>query len=206
MYLSDDEKEIISQEIEEIEKNTAVELIAVISEQSARYKYESLIVNICMVSFITLFFSIFSSISLLTLFEIQILSFIIIFVLFNKFDNLVFYFIPKTYRYTLAKNYAHKQFDTLIRDKTSNKMSIMFFVSLNEKYVEIITDKNISLKIEDTYWSGIVERFINDIQDGQISNGYLKAIQSCSEILILNFPPFENNINEFSNEVIEIRS
>ena len=205
MYLSQEEKELISQEIEEIEKKTSVELVSVISEKSAKYKYESLIVNICIVSVITLVFSLFSSISLLTMFEIQIFTFLTIFIIFDKFENLVFYFIPKIYKYKLAKEHAHKQFETIILDKTTSKKTIMFFVSLNERYVEIITDENISLKLDNTYWEDIVDTFIVDVQDGQVANGYLKAMQACSEVLILNFPILENDINEFSNDVIEIR-
>ena len=99
MYLSQEEKELISQEIEEIEKKTSVELVSVISQKSSKYKFESLIVNICIVSFISLCLSLFSNITLLSMFEIQILTFIIIYLIFNKFEKSVFYFIPKIYRY-----------------------------------------------------------------------------------------------------------
>ncbi len=80
----------------------------------------------------------------------------------------------------------------------------MFFVSFDEKYVEIITDKNISEIIPNTHWKFIIDEFINDIKEEQLFEGYLKAIQACSSILIKEFPIQENDKNELPNEVIEL--
>ncbi len=38
-----------------------------------------------------------------------------------------------------------------------------------------------------------------------MSQGYIKAIDSCSDILIRNFPIQDDDKNELSNEVREIR-
>jgi putative membrane protein len=81
----------------------------------------------------------------------------------------------------------------------------MFFVSYDEKYVEIIADKEISKKIDDEYWQVIVKEFIKDVKNNNLSNGYVKAIKSCSEILVKNFPIQTDDENELSNEVIELK-
>lgn len=80
----------------------------------------------------------------------------------------------------------------------------MFFVSIDERYVEIITDSAIKQKIDDSYWQNIVDEFIKDVKNQKLALGYLKAIKSCNDILIRNFPIQKDDKNELSNEVLEL--
>lgn len=51
----------------------------------------------------------------------------------------------------------------------------------------------------------VVDEFIKDVKKKELSNGYLKAIDSCSGILIKEFPIQKNDKNELPNDVIELR-
>ncbi len=122
--------------------------------------------------------------------------------------SLKLYFLKsyqKKYKYEKASEYANKQFLNLGLQTTKTKQAIMFFVSIDEKYVEIITDSAIKEKIDDKYWQEIVNIFIEDVKKNQLADGYLKAIKSCNEILIKNFPIKDDDENELSNEVIELK-
>ena len=131
------------------------------------------------------------------------LEFFTFYLFFEKFKNLFLKIIPKSYKYQIASENAHKQFYNLQFDKT--KYAIMFFVSFDEKYVEIITDKEILKEIPNNHWQLIVDEFINDIKENSLFNGYLKAIKACNLILIEKFPVNKNDENELSNEVIELK-
>ena len=114
------------------------------------------------------------------------------------------FILPKKYKHEIASKYANTNFATLGLNNTQTKQTIMFFVSVEEKYVEIITDSNIKTKIPNVQWQDIVNVFIDDVKKDNIFKGYLKAISSCSEVLIEQFPIQNDDINELSDELIEL--
>ena len=203
MLLDDKNKELISKEIENLEKSSCVELIAVVIKRSSNYKLAASMLAIFLVFFTSCILILFEDISTLELIQIQVLEFFAFYLFFERFKNLFLKIIPKNYKYQIASENAHRQFYNLQFDKT--KYAIMFFVSFDEKYVEIITDKEISKEIPNNHWQFIVDEFINDIKEDELSNGYLKAIKACNSILIEKFPIKENDKNELSNEVIELK-
>ena len=125
--------------------------------------------------------------------------------LFENYKKLVLKILPQNYKHQKASLYAKEQFNNLGLNRTKTKQAIMFFVSLDEKYVEIITDKEISKKIPDEFWQQLVQEFIDDVKKEDFLNGYLKALKTSKAILIQHFPIQENDKNELSNEVIELK-
>lgn len=203
MYLTHDEKNLIEEEIKKVEEKSSAELVAVITDFSSSYKSLILIFSLCFTllsSFIILAFEV----DTILFFEIQLLTFGFFFLLFTNFKKLFLYLLPKSYKYKKASKRANEEFINQGLYDTQTKHAIMFFVSIEEKYVEIITDKNIKEKLEDTYWQEIVDAFIDDVKNKDFAKGYTKAIKSCSEILIEKFPIQDDDINELSNEVVEL--
>lgn len=205
MYLNENEKNEISKEIENLEKQSSAELVAVITKQSSSYKFETILVSILFTLFISILILLIDTISPIKMFQWQIMSFIFAYFILYKFETILFRILSKKYKYEKASEYANKQFLNLGLQTTKTKQAIMFFVSIDEKYVEIITDSAIKEKIDNKYWQEIVNIFIEDVKKNQLANGYLKAIKSCNEILIKNFPIKDNDENELSNEVIELK-
>lgn len=206
MILNDNEKELISKEIETLEKSSCVELVAVITQRSGDYKLASSLYSIFLVFCSSIYFALFTDKSTFELIQIQLLIFIGFYLFFEYFKDFFLSVLPKSYKYQVASTNANKQFYNLKLDKTKTKHAIMFFVSLDEKYVEIICDENISKEIPDIHWQFIIDEFISDIKTNQISKGYVRAINACSMILIEKFPIQQNDENELPNEVIEIES
>ena len=205
MYLNEKEKEQISKKIENLEKLSSAELVAVITKRSGDYRYINSLINIFILFIISFFLIFFFDFSPMQLLEIQLLSFLGLFLFFEKFDNLILNLLPKSYKREKASLNAHEQFSNLGLNRTKTNQAIMFFVSFDEKYVEIITDTTICEKIKDDYWQKIVDEFIKDVKNNNLSNGYLKAMDSCSEILIKEFPITKDDENELPNSVIELR-
>lgn len=204
MYLNDNEKQNISKEIENLELQSSAELVAVVTKRSASYKYISSLITISFLALLSMILVFFTQISSLFLLEIQLFIFITLYLLLEKFDNIIMMILPKSYKYNIAKEYANKQFLNLGLNRTKTNQALMFFVSLDEKYVEIIADDTISSKIPNEYFQEIVDAFILDVKNNQLSNGYLKAIQTCSHKLIQEFPIQANDKNELANDVIEL--
>lgn len=204
MYLNENEKQQISKEIENLEKLSSAELVAVITKQSSSYKFETILVSIIIVSLFSIISLITTKTTALGLFQLQFIVFFSSYFVFTKFSSFLLRVLPKAYKYNKSSIYANKQFSNLGLQTTKTKQAIMFFVSIDEKFVEIITDAKIKEKIKDTYWQTIVDKFIIDVKNNQLKEGYLEAIKSCNKILIENFPIQENDENELSNEVIEL--
>ncbi len=205
MYLNDNEKNQISKEIEDLEKQSSAELVAVITKKSSSYKFETILISIIFTLFISIVILLISDISSTKMFQWQIISFMFLYFILYKFETILFKVLPKKYKYTKASEYANKQFLNLGLQTTKTKQAIIFFVSIDEKYVEIITDSTIKKRIDNSYWQSIVDEFIKDVKNKQLAKGYLKAIKSCNEILIKNFPIKDNDENELSNDVIELK-
>ena len=205
MYLNENQKEQISKEIENLEKLSSAELVAVIAKRSSNYKYVSLIISIFLVfstSFILFFIK---EISTLELLQYQLLIFMGTTLIFEKFDNLILKILPQSYKHQKASLYAKEQFNNLRLNKTKSKQVLMFFVSLDEKYVHILADNKISKKIPDEFWQQLVYEFTQDVKKENFLNGYLKAINTSKSILIKHFPIQKNDENELSNEIIELQ-
>ncbi|RXJ97919.1 hypothetical protein CRU98_11490 [Arcobacter sp. CECT 8986] len=203
MYLSENEKNQISKEIENLEKRSSVELVAVIAKSSSSYKYEGLLVSLGITTLISII-SIFLDMNSKLFFQLQILVFTLSYLLIYKFNNIPLLFMSKKYKQLKASQKAKKEFNYLGIKNTKTRQGIMFYVSIEEKYVEIITDEEIQKKIPNKYWQDIIDEFIIDIKNNEFSKGYLKAIKSCSNRLVADFPIQKNDINELSNEVIEL--
>ena len=205
MILSNKEKELISKEIENLEKFSSMELVAVVTKRSGNYKLASAMFAVFSLFFISFLLLLVSFKTAFELIQIQLLVFIGIYVFSERFKSYFLKILPKNYKYQVASRNAHNQFFNLQLHKTKSKQVIMFFVSFDEKYVEIITDKEILKEIPNNHWQLIVDEFINDIKENSLFNGYLKAIKACNLILIEKFPVNKNDENELSNEVIELK-
>lgn len=205
MMLKDNEKEQISKEIENLERFSSAELVAVITQKSSSYKYASLMICIFLTFLFSFILYFVKEVSTLELLQYQLLIFIGINLFFIKFDNLTLKLLPLSYKHQKASLKANKQFYNLGLNKTKTKQAIMFFVSLDEKYVEIITDTEISKKIPNEFWEQLVYEFTLDIKKDDFFSGYIKAIKTSKAILIQHFPIQDDDENELSNEVIELK-
>ena len=186
MILNKKQKELISKELKNLNNLSSIKFATVFTKTSGNYKLASAIFAITSVFLISFLLILFSYKSTVELIQIQILIFIGMYLFLQKFRNLFMKFLPKSYKYQVASRNANNQFYNLKQDKT--KQTIMFFVSFDEKYVEIIVDDEISKIIPNSHWQSIIDEFIVNIKDNQLINGYVKAIIACSSILIEKFP------------------
>lgn len=205
MILNETQKEKISSLIAQIETKSSAELVAVVAKKSGSYKF--------LWAFVAFFVMFVLSFFVLSFFQIttnflflwgQLFVFCTTYLFFYMYEDFFIQFLPKRYRHQKAWDNAYKNFHNLGLNKTKTKAAIMFYVSLDEKYVAIITDSAIKAKLDDRYWEEIVAFFIKDVKEDKLADGYIRAIGSCGKILIEKFPIKKDDINELSNEVIEL--
>jgi putative membrane protein len=91
--------------------------------------------------------------------------------------------VPKRVKQASARNLAHREFAAHVMADGTHRMRILLFVSIGERYVEIIADHATHAIAPEGTWNRIVDDFVAAMKSGRIGNGIVAAIESCGAIL-----------------------
>jgi putative membrane protein len=203
-FLTADEKNRIRQAIEDVERQTAGELVTVIAWQSDDYLY---IPTLWAALFALAVPGVIGYLPFDTLIAHSYLAqfsvFIVLAMLF-QWPPLKMRLIPRSIKIQRARRLAHVQFLAQDLHHTTQRMGILLFVSMAERYVEIIADKGINDAVEAGTWDRIVNQFVGNVKQGQVAGGFISAIQQCGEVLIAHFPVAANDKNELPDHLIQL--
>ena len=92
-----------------------------------------------------------------------------------------------------AKNWecwelAHRSFAARILAQTERKPGIVLFVSFGERYVEVVTDRDVDLRVPQATWDAIIQEFLARAKHGRMAEALLAAIESCTKVLEQHYP------------------
>jgi len=82
---------------------------------------------------------------------------------------------------------------------TRDRNGILIFVSLFERRVQILADMGIHQKVPVGTWDAVVQHLTLDIQNHRIQEGFVKAIETCGEVLSQYFPKKFDDRNELKD-------
>lgn len=204
--MNDALKEQISEAITEAERHSSCEFVSVITQKSGDYRiyaFFAATLGALLIPHVIHMFS--AAIALEVILRLQIVLFIVLMVL-TQLSFATRNLVPSAIKRRQASLVAAEAFRKFALDRTRKRRAILFFVSLDEQYATILTDSGIDAKIPIQAWEEIVEEFRGHLRTNSVGEGYLHAIQRCSEILKREFPPEEGDVNEISNELIVDRS
>jgi putative membrane protein len=89
---------------------------------------------------------------------------------------------PTRVKHTQARQLAHREFAAhVVAGPDRNR--ILLFVSIGERYVEIIADHKIHETVPTGTWDKIVGDFVTTVKSGRIADGLLDAIEACRAFL-----------------------
>lgn len=204
-FLTDNEKQIIRNKIAEVEKGTQGEIITVLANTSDNYLYiPTLWAALLALSIPGINFLFNEPLHSVLLYQVQVLIFILASFLF-QLQKIKMHLIPQRIKHYRASLVAHEQFIAHGLHRTKNRTGILIYVSVGERYVEIIADEGINSKIESHFWQEIIDEFTNSIKRKQVCNGFVYAIEHCRVPLWEHFPADSGkNPNELPNHLIEI--
>jgi len=199
---SDVEKQKIAAAILEAEKITSGRIVTVIAEQSGDYMAPSLSLSIAVSFAVPLLLWFFSPIkSFIELWLCQAAVFMLLESLLH-FSGLELLLVPNAVKKKAASRHAYEQFYKLGLHTMKNRAAILLFVSLKERYAEIITDIGISQNVEPETWRRIINKFITDIKTATTAEGFVNAIGECATVLSPHFP-YDAEQAEYSAAIIE---
>jgi putative membrane protein len=110
--------------------------------------------------------------------------------------------VPKSVKRNRAHALAVAQFLAHGLHITEARTGVLIFVSLFERYAEIIADAGIAAKVEQEEWDRSMAGLLADIGQGRLTEGLAGAIGRAGSVLARHFPPRPRDRNELPNDLI----
>jgi len=134
---------------------------------------------------------------------LQLLTFLFILWLATR-DAIRYRLVPRQTRRARCHQEALKQFLAHGLQHTERRTGVLIFLSVAERYAEVIADAGIDQKVTQDVWEGCVTSLTAEAARGRIAEGFAAAIAQCAEVLARHFPPGAINRDELPNGVVEL--
>lgn len=203
--LTKEQKDKITKAVAEAEKKTTGEFVSVIANRSDPYHLiPALWAALLALSLPALLEVTTRWLTMKEIYLAQIAAFAVLNLIF-LIPPIKIRLIPRHIKKERAHKKAMEQFLLQGLSGTKERSGILLFVSLAEKYVEIIADRGINEKVAPGEWQKTIDQFVANVKKGHITEGFIQAIQSCTRILTLHFPGQKDDVNELSDMIVEIK-
>ncbi len=202
-FLNEADRMKIERAVEDAETKTTGEFVAVIAGESDDYFYIPTLIAAAVVFVL-------SGLALLIwpggiaidhFYAGQVAAFIALSLAF-RWRPLKMRLIPRSVQGQRARRHAHQRFLDLGLSSTRNRTGVMLFVSLAERYVEIIVDRGIQQHVDNAVWRTIVDEFTSEVRAGRIADGVVKAVEACTAVMAEHHPWHPGDENELPNRLI----
>jgi len=112
--------------------------------------------------------------------------------------------VPLRQRYRHAHDNAMKQFLARNIHMTAARTGVLLFVSLAERYAEVVADAGINAKVRQETWDSVVATLTAQARKGRVADGFTEAIGTVGKLLAEHFPVTAEDVNELDDHVVEI--
>ena len=96
--------------------------------------------------------------------------------------------VPAEAKRRHARELAHREFAVRVVAPGTHRDGVMFFVSIAERYVEILADRDTHALAPPGTWNKIVDEFLATVKAGHVADGVLHAVEACGAILEEHHP------------------
>jgi putative membrane protein len=96
--------------------------------------------------------------------------------------------VPRHIKHHHAHDLAHREFAAHILAPSERKPGIVFFVSLGERYVEIIANRDVHQLVAQPAWDAIIAEFTDAARQGRVADGLVAAVDRCAKLLETHYP------------------
>jgi putative membrane protein len=202
---SADDRARITAAIHAAEKSTSGEFVAVVARASDHYVFLPLLWS----ALVALLFPgacllAGASMRWVHIYQLQLLIFIVLAVLLLSVPGLHLRLVPTRVKHARASRLAKAQFYCQGVQLTSRHSGVLFFVSLAERYVEIVADQGIHERLGEEHWKRIIDSFVAEVRSGRVVDGFVDAIGACGAAMAKHYPPDPSDVSELSDGLIEI--
>ena len=192
----------IADAIAEAERSTSGEIVAVIAPSSGSHVYAAFIWPALIALVVPLPFIYWPLWPIQTIYEIQLAAFAALTLLLLLVRPLRFAVVPRSLKRQVAHRRALEQFLVQNLHTTPGRTGVLIFVSVDERYAEIIADPDIARYVGNDTWRAIVDDLTARIGAGDPITGFLNAIRAIAKPLATHFPPGNHPRDSLPNHLI----
>lgn len=207
--LTSQEHTDIAAAIRRAEQSTSGEIYCVLARSSSSYFFPAaLIVTLSMLAASVVVAILIEAwwyhLSLPMFAGAQILAFIAALVVLAALPGLRTRLVPRRWHFDEAHENAVKQFLARNVHRTAERTGVLIFVSLAERYAEIVADSGINDRVDQRDWDAIVTALIASARRDRLAEGFVEAIDSVGKLLAEHFPVKPGDLNELDDHLVEI--
>lgn len=119
------------------------------------------------------------SMSLRESFAIEAVVFVVLSLLFDWWPVRL-RLVPRHIRHARASALAHREFATHVLAHRDEKGGMILFVSLGERYAEVIGDRALHARVGSAGWNRIVATLVTAAKSGRLADAVIKALDACA--------------------------
>jgi putative membrane protein len=202
-FISDEDQVRIGQAIVAAERKTSGEIVTVLSGESASYLHVPFLWAALIALIVPWPLIYFTWLPVQTIYVVQLAVFLLI-LLLTLPRRVRYALVPQSVKQERAHRRAIEQFLVQNLHTTAGRTGILIYVSVAERYAEIIADTGIDAKVEKGTWQSIIDELTADIGSGEAGQGFVRAVEKSGDLLARHFPPGTRDPNELPNHLIII--
>lgn len=203
------DKEQIQAAVQDLEKETSVEVVPYFVEKSG--EYASAIYKIPLFTFVsTSIVFIILQMNWMLPKEFTVTVVLSIILMLSTASLLILFFVPSirialvtsSQKESICKKRAEIAFLEEEVFNTKSRVGVLIFVSYLEKEVIVLGDKGINEKFEPSDWQKMVDDLVLGVKKGSVVEGLISAINDCKQLVLeKNFIIEKDDKNELKDDL-----
>lgn len=202
-FISDKDQVRIGQAISAAERKTSGEIVTVLSGESASYLHVPFLWAALIALIVPWPLIYLTWLPVQTIYVAQLATFLLM-LLVTLPRHVRYALVPQSVKYERAHRRAVEQFLVQNLHTTAGRTGILIYVSVAERYAEIIADTGIHAKVDKDFWQSLVDELTAKISSGNAGDGFVEAVEKSGDLLARHFPPGTRDPNELPNHLIII--
>lgn len=200
-FLGPDDEARISSAIQAAERRTSGEIVAVVARESDSYLWAPVLVAALVALGVAAPLIFLTWINVHWIYLLQIATFVALSLVLSL-RPFRYALVPLSLKRERAHARAVEQFLVQNLHTTAGRTGVLIFVSIAERYAEILADAGVHTKVSQSTWQGIVDRMTAEIAAGRTGDGFVHAIEAAGTILEAHFPPGSADETSLPNHLI----
>jgi putative membrane protein len=199
--LSDADRQRIRDAVASAEAKTAGEIFVVVARASDDYRFIPLLWATLLALLVPLPLIFLTRLPVLDIYVIQLVVFVGLAIVLSL-RPLHMLSVPRPVKRARAHATAVEQFLAHGLHTTEARTGVLIFVSLAERYAEVVADAGIAGKVGQEVWDRAVAKLIGEVGAGCLAEGLIAAVAESGTVLAAHFPILPGDRNELPNDVI----
>jgi putative membrane protein len=199
----------VAEAVRRAEANTSGEIFCVLARASDSYFFPSaffvtlavLVVGLVVAILLELWWF---TIGLPEFAALELLGVLAALAVLRAFPALRVHYVPHSVRRRRAHDNAVRQFLARNIHLTDQRTGVLLFLSVEERYAEVIADSGINARVQQKDWDRIVGLLVSHAGRDRLADGFCEAVAEVGALLAHHFPPRANDRNELDDHLVEI--